>query len=64
VRNLARRLEQDAPGVAASILEGLNEMLTVNRLGLRTTLRRSLPCTDSIENMMGTAHRVRRNVKR
>ena len=29
MRNLARRLDQEAPGVAASILEGLDEMLTV-----------------------------------
>ena len=28
LRNLARRLEQEAPGIAASILEGLDEMLT------------------------------------
>jgi putative transposase len=34
VRNLARRLEPEASGVAASILEGLDEMLTVNRLDL------------------------------
>src|SRR3954465_9419111 len=34
LRNLSRRLDQEAPGVAASILEGLDEMLTVNRLGL------------------------------
>ena len=34
IRNLARRLEQQAPGVAASILEGLDEILTVIRLGL------------------------------
>src|SRR6058998_3737108 len=33
IRNLARRLEQAAPGVSASILEGLEEMLTVIRLG-------------------------------
>ena len=64
LRNLARRLEQDAPGVAASILEGLDEMLTVNRLGLPPKLRRSLACTNSIENMMGTVRRVCRNVKR
>jgi putative transposase len=32
LRNLARRLDQEAPGVAASILEGPGEMLTVNRL--------------------------------
>jgi hypothetical protein len=64
LRNLARRLEQEAPGVAASILEGLDEMLTVNRLGLPAKLRRSLACTNSIENMMGTVRRVCRNVKR
>jgi hypothetical protein len=62
--NLARRLDQEAPGVAASILEGLDEMLTVNRLGLPAKLRRSLACTNSIENMMGTVRRVCRNVKR
>jgi len=64
LRNLARRLDREAPGVAASILEGLDEMVTVNRLGLPTSLRRSLACTNSIENMMGTVRRVCRNVKR
>jgi putative transposase len=39
-------------------------MLTVNRLGLPAKLRRSLACTNSIENMMGTVRRVCRNVKR
>ena len=64
IRNLARRLEQVAPGVAATILEGLDEMLTVIRLGLPPSLRRSLACTNIIENMMGTIRRVCRNVKR
>jgi transposase-like protein len=64
IRNLARRLEQQAPGVAASILEGLGEVLTVIRLGLPAELRRSLACTNIIENMMGTVRRVCRNVKR
>ena len=64
IRNLARRLEQVAPGVAASILEGLDEMLTVIRLGLPLPLRRSLACTNIIENMLGTVRRVCRNVKR
>jgi len=31
LRNLARRLDHDAPGVSASIHEGLDEMLTVIR---------------------------------
>lgn len=64
LRNLARRLEPEARGVAASILEGLDEMLTVNRLSLPAQLRRSLACTNGIENMMGTVRRVCRNVKR
>jgi putative transposase len=64
LRSLARRLEQEAPGVAASLLEGLDEMLTVNRLGLPAQLRRSLACTNGIENMIGTVRRVCHNVKR
>jgi putative transposase len=64
VENLARRLEREAPGAAASILEGMDEMLTVIRLGLPIELRRSLACTNIIENMMGTLRRVCRNVKR
>ena len=62
IRNLARRLDQVAPGVSARILEGLDEMLTVIRLGLPLSLRRSLACTNIIENMMGTVRRVCRNV--
>lgn len=64
LRNLARRLEHEAPGVSNSILEGLDEMLTVVRLGLPTELRRSLACTNIIENALGTVRRVTANVKR
>src|SRR6266852_2087109 len=64
IRNLAQRLERDAPGVSASILEGLDEILTVTRRGLPAELRRSLACTNIIENVMGTVRRVCRNVKR
>ncbi|MDP7540772.1 MAG: transposase, partial [Alphaproteobacteria bacterium] len=64
LRNLARRLEHEAPGVAASILEGLDEILTVIRLGLPAELRRSLACTNIIENALGTVRQTNRNVKR
>ena len=64
LRNLGRRLDHDAPGVSGSILEGLDEILTVSRLGLPAELRRSLACTNIIENMNGTIRRVCRNVKR
>jgi hypothetical protein len=60
VRNLARRLEQVAPGISASILEGLDKMLTVIRLGLPLSLRRSLACTNIIENMTQRQRLARR----
>ena len=64
IRNLAHRLERDWSGVSSSILEGIEEILTVTRLGLPKELRRSLACTNIIENVMGTVRRVCRNVKR
>ena len=64
IRNLARRLEREAPGVCASILEGIDEILTVTRLRLPVELGRSLACTNIIENMNGTIRQVCRNVKR
>ncbi len=64
IRNLARRLEREAPGVSASILEGLDEILTVTRLRLPIQLRRSLACTNIMENMNGSIRRICRNVKR
>ena len=51
IRNLARRFEQEAPDVSRSILEGLDEILTVVRLGLPLELRRSLASTNIIESM-------------
>jgi putative transposase len=62
--NLARRLELDAPGVSKSILEGLDEILTVTRLGLPLELRRSLASTNIIESMNAVIRQVCRNVKR
>ncbi len=64
LRNLARRLEHEEPGVSGSILEGLDEILTVIRMELPHELRRSLACTNIIENALGTVRQVSRNVKR
>ena len=58
IRDLAKRMAREAPGVCGSLLEGLDEILTVNRLRLPPELRRSLACTN------GTIRRVTRNVKR
>jgi transposase-like protein len=49
---------------AASLREGLDETLTVMRLGLTGTLRRSFATTNAIENMNGSLRRIARNVKR
>ncbi len=64
MRNLAQRFEQEAPDVSRSILEGLDEVLTVSRLGLPLELRRSLASTNIIESMNSTVRQVCRNVKR
>ena len=51
-------------GSPRGILEGLDEILTVIRLFLPHELRRSLACTNIIENALGTVRQVTRNVKR
>ena len=50
--------------MSRSLLEGLNEILTVTRLGLRPELRRSLASTNIIEPMNSVIRQVCRNVKR
>jgi transposase-like protein len=49
---------------AASLREGLDETLTVLRLDLPQTLRRTFATTNAIENMNGSLRRIARNVKR
>ncbi len=61
---LAKKLEADHPGAAASLREGLDETLTVMRLQLPRALERTLSTTNAIENLMGRARSVTRNVKR
>lgn len=64
IQNLASRLEKDWEGISGSILEGLDEILCVVRLRIPQDLRRSLACTNIIENMNGTIRQVSHNVKR
>ena len=61
---LAGSLERDHPGAAASIREGLEETLTVQRLGLTGALERTLRTTNIIENLMGSVEGYTRRVKR
>lgn len=49
---------------ANSLTEGLTELLTLHRLGIKGTLRRSLCTTNSIESVFSTARFLTRNVKR
>jgi len=51
-------------GAAASLREGLEETLTVQKLNLSGAMVRFLGTTNAIENLMGTIRRVTRNVKR
>jgi transposase-like protein len=64
LRNLARRLDDDHPGAAASLLEGLDETLTVMAFGLPQWLERTLCTTNAIENVVGSARDLTRRVKR
>jgi putative transposase len=62
---LASWLESNGEdSAAASLREGLDETLTVMRLALPATLRRTFATTNAIENMNGSLRRVTRNVKR
>ncbi len=64
LERLARSLEREHPGAAESLREGLDETLTVQRLGLAGALWRTLRSTNPIENLNGAVARHTRNVKR
>ncbi len=61
---LARELEHSHPGAAASLAEGLEETLTLTRLGIRGRLKKTLASTNPIESMIEIIRRSSRNVKR
>ena len=61
---LIRELDKTRPGAAASLREGLDETLTVLRLGVPPTLARTLRSTNAIESMIAICRNHARNVKR
>jgi len=62
---LASWLDSNGEDSAAdSLREGLDETLTVLRLALPATLRRTFATTNAVENMNGSLRRIARNVKR
>jgi transposase-like protein len=64
LERLADSLERAHPGAAASLREGLEETLTLQRLGITGALYRTLRSTNAIENLNGLLGRFTRNVKR
>jgi putative transposase len=62
LRTLADELVRTHPGAAASLREGMEETLTVTRLGVRGRLKRTLASTNPCESMIETVRRVSRNV--
>jgi transposase-like protein len=64
LERLASSLEAEHPGAASSIREGLDETLTLQRLGIEGALYRTLRSTNPIENINGSIATYTRNVKR
>lgn len=50
IRKMSEWLERDCPAAAASLLEGLEECFTINRLGVPPSLHRCLSSTNLIES--------------
>jgi putative transposase len=61
---LAAGLHRTHPGAAASLREGLDETLTLQRLGVSGALYRTLRSTNAIENLNGLVGHFVRNVRR
>lgn len=63
-KRIAVDLRYDHPDAAASLLEGLDDMFAVRRLGVPATLATTLTTTNCIESMISVARTTTRNVKR
>jgi putative transposase len=64
LEQIAAGLDRTHPGAAASLREGLDETLTLQRLGLSGALYRTLRSTNPIENLNGLVGHFTRNVRR
>ena len=64
LERLANSLTKTYPGAAASLREGLDETLTLIRLGIDDALYKTLRTTNPIENLNGLIGHYTRNVKR
>jgi transposase-like protein len=64
LQRLAAELDHTYPGAAASLREGMEETLTVIRLGIKGKLKRTLESTNPCESMIDCVRTTQRNVKR
>jgi transposase-like protein len=60
---LATELDRSHPGAAGSLREGMEETLSLTRLGIKGRLRRTLESTNPCESMIEIVRRTQRNVK-
>jgi len=63
LNTLALELDRAHPGAAASLREGMEETLTVTRLGIGGKLKLTLQSTNPCESMISTVRVIHRNVK-
>jgi putative transposase len=63
LNKLAIELDRAHPGAASSLREGMEETLTVTRLGITGKLKLTLQSTNPIESMISTVRVIHRNVK-
>ena len=64
LEKLWRQLCEINPSAARSLEEGMEETLTLHRLGVSGLLRQSLRSANVIESCLSTVRHVARNVKR
>jgi putative transposase len=64
LRQLASELKRTYPGAAGSLREGMEETLTLTRLGVSGNLKRTLESTNPCESMIEIVRSTQRNVKR
>jgi len=63
LNTLAVELDRAHPGAASSLREGMEETLTVTRLGIEGKLKLTLQSTNPCESMISTVRVIHRNVK-
>ena len=64
LEQLAAGLDHTHPGAAGSLREGLEETLTLQRLGVTGALYRTVRSTNAIENLNGLVGHFVRHVRR